>query len=116
KPAPLVPATRQVLATAPDSATSLSPDGRFLGFVDRQTGNLALRDLVSSEIRKLAEGSLSGAGEYAMGHVFSPDGKSVAYGWVNKDQKIDLRVIGVEGGNPRVVYVPQQQGIFPKPI
>ena len=34
----------------------------------------------------------------------SPDGKQVAYAWFNEDFFYDLRIVGLEGSDPRVLY------------
>ena len=36
--------------------------------------------------------------------VPSPDGKEVAYTWYNRDNFYDLRIVGLDGSNPRVLY------------
>ena len=36
--------------------------------------------------------------------VPSPDGKQVAYGWYNKEDFCDLRIVGSDGSNPPVLY------------
>jgi hypothetical protein len=87
---------------------SVSPDGRYLSFVDQQTGNLDLHELGSGKDRHLTnKGTWSDSSEYAEESVFAPDGKRVAYAWFNKDGRYDLRLAGVESSGvmtPRVLY------------
>jgi len=34
----------------------------------------------------------------------SPDGKQIAYAWVTEDRPIELRIAGIDGSEPRVLY------------
>lgn len=101
--------TRQVW-TGPQVAiyASVSPDGRFLSFVDQQTGNLALHDLTTGKDRPFTnKGTGADSNEYAEESTFAPDGKRLAYSWFNKDGRYDLRVAAVEpagGAKPTVLY------------
>jgi Tol biopolymer transport system component len=94
---------RRVWAGA-DVTGKVSPDGRFLSFTDWESGgNVAIRDLATGQSRLLTStGSLTGSrfSEYS---VPSPDGKSVAYSWLNPNSSFDLCVVGVDGSNPRAL-------------
>ncbi len=94
---------RRVWARA-DVSGKVSPDGRFLSFTDWWSGggNLAIRDLVSGENRRLTDtGGMPGTGGYAEYSVPSPDSKSIAYAWAGSTY--DLCVIGLDGSKPRVL-------------
>ena len=105
---------RQVWTTGPDVGLdgSPSPDGRYLCYVDWTTGDLALRDLVSGESRRVTnKGPWSKAVEFAEHFCrFSSDGKQLAYMWF-KDVNCELRIIGLDGSAPRVVYRNEQQDV-----
>ena len=82
---------------APASAgpQRISPDGRYISYSDRELGGLALHEIATGKNHYLTKGDA-----YS---IFSPDGKQVAYtgykgGWY------DLRVIGFDGAQPRVLY------------
>jgi Tol biopolymer transport system component/DNA-binding CsgD family transcriptional regulator len=82
-----------------------SPDGRYLSFVDWETGDLALRDLVTGKSRRLTiKGPWHHSYEFAVSSTISPEGKQVAYVWWNKDGFYDLRLIGLDGSRPRTLY------------
>ena len=82
-----------------------SPDGRFLTYVQWETGDLAVRDLKTGENRRLTDkGSWSESSEFALYSELSPDGKQVAYAWLNKDFFFDLRIIKLDVSEPRVLY------------
>ena len=86
---------------------AVSPDGRFLTFADWSNayGELAIRDLGTGESRHLtkADDNASRA-RFANRSVFSPDGRQVAYSWFNADEFFELRVIGLNDSQPRVLY------------
>ncbi|MFQ5817037.1 MAG: hypothetical protein ACE5H2_03655 [Terriglobia bacterium] len=94
---------RQVWAPAGD-AWSVSPDDRYLIFIDWDTGDLAVRDLTTGENRRLTDkGEWSESDEFAEVSRVSPDGQQIAYGWFNGD-RYDLRLVGLDGSGLRVLY------------
>ncbi|MBI3667056.1 MAG: hypothetical protein HY236_12690 [Acidobacteria bacterium] len=70
---------------------SVSPDGRFLTYVEWETGDLVLRDLSTGEKRNLTrkqgaweydlppESRHTASNAFAIFSAISPDGKQVAY-------------------------------------
>lgn len=99
-------------ADAPKGAPS--PDGRYLSFWDWRTGNLAVRDLQSGKDRTITtEGNSWGENvpvfQEAGVSTWSPDGKQIAYVWnissgaQYADFAVELRVVGLDGGKPRVL-------------
>jgi Periplasmic component of the Tol biopolymer transport system len=96
-----------------------SPDGRYVSFTDRPTGDLALRDLTTDSIVRLTHiASSPNVKDYAWGSLISPDGKSIAYGWrMASANKFDLRVMSLAGSNSsnmrRIAY-PRPQQHFPE--
>lgn len=82
-----------------------SLDGRYLSFVDRETGSLAIRDLATGEKRLLTSGP---PGEFAFYSRISPNGQHVAYVWVDQENPYHLRIASIngvrEGVKPRVLY------------
>jgi len=91
---------RQVWA---DSKTELdgtvSSDGRYLSYVDWDTGDLALHDLALNSNRRLT--NTAGAqpnADFAGESSISRDGKQVAYSWYNgKTGRYDLRIATLTG-------------------
>lgn len=91
--------------------TSFSPDGRSYYYVDWETGDLAVRDLSTGEKRRLTnKGSWNESTEFALPSTVSPDGRQLAYAWFNKDLFFDLRLLGLNGSGPRVVYSNKDMG------
>jgi Tol biopolymer transport system component len=91
-----------------DPTGTPSPDGRFLTHPDMETGAVAVRDLATGETRLLTDYEAPYFPGFAMLPRFSPDGSQVAYTWWQNDapQDYGLRVVGVDGGEPRVLGEP----------
>jgi Tol biopolymer transport system component len=78
--------------------TSPFPDGRYLAHGGG--GYLWVRDLRTGESRRLTDRSQRLV-EYSS---VSPDGELIAYAWWNDAGGMELRVSGVDGSQPRVLY------------
>lgn len=97
------PAARQILSAR--MAGSVSPDGRYFSGTDWDTGDLATGDVASGQTRRLThKGSWNDSSEFAEFSAISRDGKRIAYGWTSDDGSVDLRLIGMNGDRPRVLY------------
>ena len=98
---------RQVWA-GPDDDLLGAPtrDGRYLTLQDWDSEDLAVRDLTTGQKRRLTH--KDPGFEFALMSLPSPDGQEVAYCWYNKDQIYDLRIVGMDGSNPRVLYASGQ--------
>jgi len=103
---------RQVWAEpGTNSLGAPSLDGRLLSFVDVETGDLALFDLASRSTRRLTDNHARGkSGEFAYFSTISPDGRQVAYAWFNEEKFYDLRVVGVDGSKPRLLFRNEESG------
>jgi len=83
----------------------ISPDGSLLTYVDWDTGDLAVRNLVTGEKRRLTnKGAWGQSDEYAELSRVSPDGKQVAYTWFDGESRFELRLAGINGSKGRVLY------------
>ncbi|UCG48546.1 MAG: PD40 domain-containing protein, partial [Phycisphaerales bacterium] len=80
-----------------------SPDGKYLSYVDWETGDLAVHELASGKSRRLTnEGWGKGRPTYS---IFSPDSKYVACRWRGKDSG-GLRIISLDGSERRFIKHP----------
>jgi len=86
-----------------------SRDGAFLTLRDSETQDLAIRDLRTGQKRRLTKHP--GTFENVGWSLPSPDGKQVAYTWFNPDGFRDLRIVGIDGSEPRVLY--RHAEVFP---
>jgi Tol biopolymer transport system component len=98
--------TRRIVSDA-DYAYDISPDGRFAVQTDWETtGDLAIRDLETGEVRHLTHNTAPYDPGEAEDARFSPDGRWVAYTWYDEAQPAfyKLGVVDIEGANPRLIY------------
>ena len=100
------PSFRRVWADSRTNALGApSPDGRYLSFVDWETGDLAVRDLATGENHRLTnKGTWKDSAEYAYFSIFSPDSRQVAYAWFNEKKFYELRVVALEDLRPPLLY------------
>jgi Tol biopolymer transport system component len=82
---------------------SPSPDGRYFAFHHYKTGDLAVRDVATGEVRRLfLKNSYVETMEMVGYCCWSPDGQQIAYEWTSKPGEI--RIVNVDGSNQRTVY------------
>jgi len=90
-----------------------SPDGRYLSCVDK-TGDLVIREIATGKKHSLTnKGPWEESAEFASTSRWSPDGKKVAYKWFNKDNFYDLRIIGLDGSGPHVLFQNKEVEVRP---
>ena len=87
-----------------DSFGAPSPDGKYLAGTDWSKGSLFRYDLTTGERRYLTNNSYDKDPEEVENPKVSPDGKTIAYVWWNKENFGELRTISADGGEPRVLY------------
>jgi len=88
---------------------SVSPDGRYLSYVDWDTGDLAIYEIATGNKRRLTnKGSWDESGEFAYYSRWSPDGKQVVYDWYTAESLMELRIVGLDGSKPRILYSNKQ--------
>jgi Tol biopolymer transport system component len=82
-----------------------SADGRLLSCVDTATGDLAVRELATGEMRRLTQKHPQrNKGEFAYFSAISPGNERVAYAWFNDEKFYDLRVVGMDGTESRTLF------------
>jgi len=82
-----------------------SPDGRYLSTVDWTTGDLAVKEIATGKLRRLTQkGTRAESAEFALKSIWSPDGKKLAYSWMNKEGYFELRIVGLDGSEPHILY------------
>ena len=96
-----------------DNMGAVSPDGRYLSFVDWETGDLAIRELATGTNRRLTnKGSWAQSPEFAMFSKWSPDSRRIVYQWYTKDEIYELRVMDIKGSTPRVLYPNRKKEVY----
>jgi Tol biopolymer transport system component len=82
-----------------------SPDGRYLSYVDWDSGDLAIFEISTGKKRNLTnKGPWEESYEFAEGSRWSPDGMYIVYVWYNNNDFTDLRIIGLDDSRPRILY------------
>jgi len=92
-----------------------SPDGHWLSFADPATGELAVRDLRTGEIRFVTHNSPAEQGQFAYFSVIGPDSRQVAYAWFNEQGFYELRLTAIPDADeapaiPRTLYRNPESG------
>ncbi len=94
------------VGTEPDFwASAPSPDGRYVSEIDWITGDLAVLDLLTGQLRRVTDkGPWDQVIEWAEMSAFSPDGQQLAYSYWNEDLwGYEIRIIDVDGSNGRAL-------------
>jgi Tol biopolymer transport system component len=100
-----------------DIMGAVSPDGRYLSFVDWISGDLAIRDLNSGTNRRLTnKGSWQQSPEFAMFSKWAPDSRRIAYQWYNENETFELRVIDIEDPTSHILYKPPKKSEYIQPF
>jgi Tol biopolymer transport system component len=110
-------AVRQVWAGRDADLTgSPSADGRFLATTDWKTGDVAIRDLASGEMRHVTKtADVMQSTIFALNAIYSPDNQQIAYSWYDpkKFQGFDLWLTGVDGTGAHLLYHDQAASVYP---
>lgn len=100
-----------------DILGAVPPDGRYLSFVDWETGDLAMRELAKGTKRRLTnKGSWMQSPEFALFSTWSPDSRRIVYQWYNKDETYELCVIDINDPTPHVLYRDQDKENYVHPF
>lgn len=103
---------RKVLEFPTGGTPSL--DGHYATYVDWDTGDVVLRELDTGKTRRLTnEGTWKKPMQFALYSVISPDNKLIAYCWYNLHETYDLRLIGIDGSNRRILYSDKDYEVYP---
>jgi Tol biopolymer transport system component len=84
--------------TPPLELYGVSPDGKYVAYVEGNTGDLGVRELSTGNLRRLTDEG-KGYSQYAIYPRWSPDSTRLTYAW-NESQ---LRVVALDGSPPRIL-------------
>lgn len=95
----------------------ISPNGKYLSYIDWSTGDLAVLEIETGKKRRLTDkGPWTKSSDFALFSTWSPDSMQVAYNWFTQNITdlrnigkftgviIDLRIIGLDGSKHRVLF------------
>jgi Tol biopolymer transport system component len=93
---------------------NFSPDGRYFAFHHWASGDLAVRDIITGEVRRLNLKTNYVETPQMVGYCcWSPDGKQIAYDWDSTPREI--RIVNFDGSNPRTVYKSKEGQVWTSP-
>jgi beta-lactamase regulating signal transducer with metallopeptidase domain/Tol biopolymer transport system component len=100
-----VPTMRQIEVRGRGTRHSRpSLDGKYMSDVDRDSGNLVIRNLAEGKQWNLTNKD-SNSGDFADSSAISPDSTKVIYYWFNAGKEdFDLRVVGLDGSGDRLLW------------
>jgi hypothetical protein len=91
---------------------AVSPDGRYITYVDWESGNLAVRDLKANTSRLLtSEGTWEEPTQTVYSSRWSPDGKHIAYSWY-KGSEAQLRILSLDNSQPKILFRDNSEGAY----
>ncbi len=96
-----------------DILGEVSPDGRHISYTDWGTGDLAIYEIATGRKRRITKPTEEEPFGFVLRSPWSPDSKKIAYNWHNKDAFWDMRIIGIDGSKPRVLY--RDKDVYPQP-
>lgn len=83
-----------------------SPDGKYLSYLDYETGDIGIRDIRTGQNRRVTQNSVESyrEGNMAWESIWSPDSRTLAYNWsILKDRSSEIRLIDIIGDEPRIL-------------
>lgn len=86
-----------------DWCHGITSDGRYLSFLDWDTGNVGVLDIRTGSVRRVTTAGSVASGEFGECSVFSPDDRRVAFYWSSKTGE-ELRIADADGTGLRTVY------------
>jgi len=90
----------------------ISPDGRYITYVDWNTGDLAVQEFTTGKKHYLThKGSWDKSNAMAWNSRWSPDGKYIAYDWWDCDKPyfVGIRIASFDGSETRTAYQVSQE-------
>jgi len=109
-PEPSGMVVRRIWKTDRDIYT-VSPNGRYAAYINWDNGNVAIHDFETGEDGDITEeGNWDKDSQFAdLGcmYTWSPDSKQIAYVWykgAEDHREASLRIVGIDGSKPRVLY------------
>jgi Tol biopolymer transport system component len=105
----------QIWSPAQDTY-GVSPNGRYLNYIDWDNISLNLKDLHTGKSRVLSKvGTWKEPIQFPDNSIWSPDGKKLAYYWF-ENNTTELHIINVDGTNNKVMVTGTTKNQTPWPV
>jgi len=89
----------------------VSPDGKYISYIDWLNGTLAIVEIDTGEKHSLMK--KKGWDESPPGYPFSPrwspDSGQLVYTWVTEGNVCELRIVGLDGSEPRILFQSEEK-------
>lgn len=89
----------------------VSPDGKYISYIDWLNGTLAIREIDTGEKHSLMK--KKGWDESPPGYPFSPrwspDSGQLVYTWITEGNVCKLRIVGLDGSEPRILFQSEEK-------
>jgi Tol biopolymer transport system component len=106
--------TVQIPPDPPLELNRVSPDGKYLAYVDANTGDLGVREFSTGNLRRLTNEGKNYS-NYAYDPRWSQDSTRLAFAWQRADGFVELRVIALDGSPPReVLRAKEKEAVAPQ--
>jgi Tol biopolymer transport system component len=114
-------AKRLLCADCGDSEADFSADGRWMAFTHWDSGDLAIRDMFTGQVKRLLAktGTWNDSDAFVETPILSPDLRQIAYLWYVDDKQdqdhVQLRIVSNELGGAGRVLVDNKENIWYTP-
>jgi len=109
--------TRRVLTDASGVGGVLTPDGKYISKIDRDTGDVVQFEVASGQTRRITNRGPWSEPDKGSGadQVFSRDGKQIAYNSFTKEwaPQLQLRIRNLDGSGLRTLYSEKDSYVRP---
>jgi len=91
-----------------------SPDGKFLTYMDYETGNVGFREFSDGKTHLLTkEATWEDPMQFTIGSTVSPNNKQVAYSWMNSTSNYEIRITDVNNHQAKILYGNKGEDVYP---
>jgi Tol biopolymer transport system component len=106
---------RRVLTDASGVGEVLTPDGKYISHIDRDTGDMVQFEVATGQTSRITNKGGAAAKETPYEYrAFSRDGKQIAYDSYTKDSVPQLRIRNLDGSGLRTLY--SEKGYDVRPL
>lgn len=99
-----------------DASGEVSRNGQYFSYVSWDTGDIAVHDLQTGEVRLLTDsGDWTESNDFGGQSRFSADGGRLAYTWYDNEGIVDLRTVTIGGPSPPEILLREDSIAYVEP-
>ena len=96
-----------------DDSGEISPDGKYLSYIEWKTGGLSVYEIATGKKRKLTDiNQGSNYDQFAFSSKWSPDGSRIYYSYFVSPELIEIRSIGLSDSQAQTICKVEGQEIW----